>query len=57
MNLGMLALSLLVAGAVLYTVRNISTQLRAATRELNTGAQQVAAASGQVSGASQSLSQ
>ena len=56
-NVGVFALSVLVAGLVLMTVRGIATQLREATRELSTGAQQVAAASQQVASASQSLSQ
>ncbi len=55
--LGMLLISLPVGAVVAYGVRSMTQTLRGVTRDLGDGAQQVAAAAGEVAGASQALSQ
>ncbi len=57
MMLSMIALSLLIAGGVIYVVRNINLSLRGALTDLGEGADQVAAAASQVSSSSQALAQ
>ncbi len=54
---GMIALSLLVGGVVMFGMRTLNAVLRRAVNDLSEGAGQVASAAGQISSSSQSLAQ